>query len=64
MSSIAYPKAPATATTPSTRPARVTRTQVIVLVLLASLAWIASTTFLAAEKGAERRMTFDGVVKR
>jgi hypothetical protein len=67
MSSIAIPP---TAPTPTKRAtlsrvlARVTRTQLVVLLLLATLGWVAATTYFAAEEGAHRRMTFDGVVKR
>jgi hypothetical protein len=63
MSSIAIPP---TAPAPAKRAtlSRVSRTHLVTFLLLGTLAWVAATTYFAAEEGAHRRMTFDGVVKR
>jgi hypothetical protein len=40
------------------------RSSLRVLLTLALLAWATATAVLAAHRGAERRMTFDGAVQR
>jgi hypothetical protein len=42
---------------------RLTRTHVLALVILAFVAWLAVTFYVAAQHGTQRRMTFNGSVR-
>ncbi|MDB4936269.1 MAG: hypothetical protein JWP87_3241 [Labilithrix sp.] len=42
---------------------RLTRTHALALLVLAFIAWMAVTFYIAAQHGAQRRMTFNGSVR-